>query len=49
MMLIKKYTTAGATQNMGRAAAYSIVLFVVTMAVSFIFYKVTQEKSKDGR
>ncbi len=49
MMLIKKYATAGATQNMGRAAAYSIVLFVVTMAVSLVFYKVTQDKSKDGR
>ncbi len=49
MMLIKKYTTAGPSQNMGRAAAYSIVLFFVTMAVSLVFYKLTQEKSKDGR
>ena len=49
MMLIKNYTTAGPSQNMGRAAAYSIVLFFVTMAVSLIFYKATQEKSKDGR
>ena len=49
MMLIKKYTTTGTTLNMGRAAAYSVILFFVTMAVSLVFYKVTQEKTKDGR
>ena len=49
MMLIKKYASEGRTNNMGRAAAYSVVLFVVTMLVSLIFYKVTQEKSRDGR
>ena len=49
MMLIKQYVTAGSKQNLGRAAAYSIVLFVVTLIISLVFYKATSEKSKDGR
>jgi len=50
MMLIKQYATIGnGYTNYGRAAAYSIVLFVVTMAVSLVFYKVTSEKPIDGR
>lgn len=49
MMLIREYVKAGSKQNLGRAASYSIVLFVVTLAISLIFYKVTAEKSKDGR
>jgi len=49
MMLIKDYVTTGTKQNMGRAAAYSVVLFIVTMLVSLIFYKVTADKNKDGR
>ena len=49
MMLIKKYTQVGTTQNMGRAASYSIVLFVVTLVISFLFYRLTQDKNEDGR
>ncbi|MBQ8912698.1 MAG: sugar ABC transporter permease [Lachnospiraceae bacterium] len=49
MMLIKKYTTVGSAQNLGRAASYSIVLFVVTMVISLVFYKLTQDKTNDGR
>ena len=49
MMLIKKYATPGATNDMGRAAAYSVLLFVVTMAISFLFYRLTQDKNEDGR
>ena len=49
MMLIKKYTTVGSAQNLGRAASYSIVLFVVTMIISLVFYKLTQDKTNDGR
>ena len=49
MMLIKNYSAAGATSNMGRAAAYSVILFIVTMLISLVFYKATQDKSKDGR
>jgi multiple sugar transport system permease protein len=44
VMLIKKYVSAGNTQNYGRASAYSIVLFVITLAISMIFYKLTAEK-----
>ena len=49
MMLIRNYVATGNNQNMGRAASYSIVLFVVTMAVSLIFYKLTSDKQNDGR
>jgi multiple sugar transport system permease protein len=49
MMLIRDYVATGTKQNMGRAAAYSIVLFVVTMAVSLVFYKITADKNNDGR
>ena len=45
MMLIRGYVAAGSKQNLGRAAAYSIVLFVVTLAISMIFYRATAEKS----
>ena len=44
VMLIKKYVDAGAQRNYGRAAAYSVVLFVITLAVSMIFKKLTDEK-----
>ncbi len=44
VMLIKKYVDPGAAQNYGRAAAYSVVLFVITTAVSLIFKKLTDEK-----
>ncbi len=43
-MLIKNYTDTGNRQDIGRAAAYSVVLFVVTLAISMIFYIATSEK-----
>ena len=50
VMLIKNYVNNGPTQNMGRAAAYSVVLFVITLCISLVFYKLTSEKKpKDGR
>ena len=49
MMLIKNYTSVGTTQNLGRAASYSIILFVVTLVISFLFYRLTQDKTDDGR
>lgn len=46
VMLIKKYASVGAsTENFGRASAYSVVLFLVTLAVSMIFYKLTAKKA----
>ena len=44
VMLIKTYVNNGPTQNYGRAAAYSVVLFVCTLAVSLIFFFATSEK-----
>lgn len=49
VMLIKKYVSAGGTQDYGKAAAYSVMLFVFTLIISLLFYKLTAEKSKDGR
>ena len=49
IMLIKQYVSPGGQQNYGRAAAYSVVLFIVTLAVSMLFYKLTSEKPIDGR
>ena len=50
VMLNKRYFSKGPTHNMGRAAAYSVVLFVITLCISLVFYKLTSEKkSKDGR
>lgn len=46
VMLIKKYASVGAsTENFGRASAYSVVLFLVTLVVSMIFYKLTAKKA----
>ena len=45
VMLIKSYINAGAQQNYGRAAAYSVVLFIITLIVSMVFYKLTSEKN----
>ena len=45
VMLIKSYIDAGAGQNYGRAAAYSVVLFIITLIVSMVFYKLTAEKN----
>ena len=44
VMLIKSYVESGTSQNLGRAAAYSVVLFIITLVVSLIFYKLTDEK-----
>ena len=51
MMLIKNYATVGTgnKQDVGRAAAYSVILFIVTMIISLVFYKLTQDKTNDGR
>lgn len=46
VMLIKKYATPGETQNVGKAAAYSVVLFVITFILSIVFYKITSEKKE---
>lgn len=48
VMLIKKYATPGEAQNFGKAAAYSVMLFIITIIVSSIFYKFTKEE-KDRR
>lgn len=46
MMLIKKYASVGtASENLGRASAYSVVLFLVTLVVSMIFYRLTAKKA----
>ena len=45
VMLIKQYASLGSTtENLGRASAYSVILFLVTLCVSMIFYKMTAEK-----
>lgn len=49
VMLISKYVKAGATQNMGKASVYSVALFLITMVVSFLFYRLTSDKNNDGR
>lgn len=49
VMLIKTYVSPGNAQNYGRASAYSIVLFVITLAVSLVFYKLTSEKKAKRR
>lgn len=52
IMLIKKYLQltkgkiAKGTEDMGRAATYSVVLFVVTLAISMIFFIATTEKKE---
>lgn len=46
VMLIKKFATVGnATENLGRASAYSVLLFLITLCVSLIFYKATARKN----
>ncbi len=49
VMLIKKYVDAGATQDYGKAAAYSVMLFIFTLIISLLFYRLTAEKTKKGR
>lgn len=46
VMTIKKYVESGSGQNVGRASAYSVVLFVITLAVSMVFYILTSEKKE---
>ena len=46
VMLIKSYVSGGTKENYGRAAAYSVILFVITLCISMIFYKLTEEKKK---
>ena len=48
VMLIKQYVSNGANQNFGRAAAYSVVLFIITLAISMVFYIATSEKKDKG-
>lgn len=46
VMLIKNYASVGSTtENLGRASAYSVVLFLLTLCVSMIFYKLTAKKN----
>ena len=45
VMLIKSYVSGGNKQNFGRASAYSIILFAITLVVSMVFYKLTDEKN----
>ncbi len=49
VMLIKKYVAAGGTQDYGKAAAYSVMLFVITLIISLFFYRLTADKTNDGR
>ena len=44
------HVSAGGTQDYGKAAAYSVMLFAFTLIISLLFYKLTAEKSsKDGK
>ena len=45
VMLIKQFASEGTAQNLGRASAYSVVLFVVTLCVSLVFYRLTAKKN----
>ena len=44
VMLIKQYVDAGPRRDYGRASAYSVVLFIITLIVSMVFYIATSEK-----
>ena len=49
VMLIKDYIAGGETSssyNVGRASAYSVCLFIVTLAVSMIFFLATSERKE---
>ena len=46
VMVIKGYIESGSAQNIGKASSYSVVLFIITLAVSMIFYKLTDEKKE---
>ncbi len=49
VMLIKKYVAAGGTQDYGKAGAYSVMLFAITLIISLFFYRLTADKTNDGR
>lgn len=49
VMLIKKYATPGETLNFGKASAYSVILFLITLVISIIFYKLTAEHESRKR
>ena len=49
IMLVKDYVTPGAQRNYGKAGAYSVVLFFITLAISLVFMLATRTKDKDGR
>ncbi len=49
VMLIKRYATPGEAQNLGKAGAYSVVLFIITLVLSLIFYRLTTEKKSRRR
>ena len=46
VMLIKSFIEAGNKQDLGRASAYSVVLFFITLVVSLLFYVLTSEKKE---
>lgn len=49
VMLIKKYATPGETENLGKAGAYSVILFLITLALSLVVYNMTTEKKSRRR
>ncbi|MCR5250803.1 MAG: sugar ABC transporter permease [Lachnospiraceae bacterium] len=44
VMLIKQFAAETTAKDHGRAAAYSVILFFITLAVSMVFYVATSEK-----
>ena len=46
VMLIKKYVSPGEAQNIGKAAAYSVALFVITLILSLLFVKITNKEQR---
>ncbi len=46
VMLIKKYVS-GTSENIGKASAYSVMLFLVTLCISMIFFFATRTKKSD--
>jgi len=46
VMLIKEYASGDTKEDLGRACAYSVILFIITLAVSMIFYMATRTKKE---
>lgn len=46
VMLIKKYVSPGEAQNIGKAASYSVALFVITLILSLVFVRITNKKQR---